>query len=173
MNLKFLNSSGPVLLIMCGMPAAAFEPVIVLASDAAHPFSVVTTVHAAGGVFDVAVPRHEILATWQQNGGQVRVMTMANKAGQGAGIDNASATGAEALYVLDGTFVFHVGDRVFEGGPGTFMAVESGLPHSYVGKTDGRLLVMVSGVEQNFSADQAAHGPELGRLQGSYAALAR
>lgn len=107
------------------------------------------------------------------NHSQRRPRPLGSKAGDCPGPAIVHANEAEAWYVLDGTFEFHVGDQVFEGGPGTFIAVDAGQPHGYITKTDGRILVMYSpgGCEQ-FFVDWAAQGlvpgPELGALEQSY-----
>jgi quercetin dioxygenase-like cupin family protein len=172
MNLTSIFLSVPVLVLGLGMPAAAFEPVISLGNGHARIAVSMTTVHAAGGVFEVATSAGEVLATPAQTGGTFSVLTVAGLAGRGADATLISAGGAEAWYVLDGTFEFHIGERVFEGGPGTFVAVDAGQVRSYAGKTDGTLLAVVSGAFADPSTSQTELGPELGRLQGSYGQIA-
>ena len=77
------------------------------------------TVHAAGRTFVPAGPVGEILVRPTQTGGQFSVLTLASTAGAGPGPAISHTDVAEAWYVLEGTFTFHVGDKIIEGGPGT------------------------------------------------------
>ena len=156
---NFLIGCGIFPLLTFGTQVSAFEPVISMAGE--H-----VTIHPAGAV-------DEILATREQTGGQFSVLTLASKAGDGPGPAIVHANEAEAWYVLVGTFEFHVGDQVFEGGPGTFVAVDAGQPHGYIGKTDGTLLVFFTpGGYEHFFMDWETQGlvpgPELGALEQTY-----
>jgi len=50
----------------------------------------------------------------------------------------------EMFYILDGSFLFKCGDELFEGGPGTFVFLPRGIPHSFkvVSQTAARFLVI-------------------------------
>lgn len=59
------------------------------------------------------------------------------------------------------------------GGPGTFVAVDKGQAHGFIGKTPGKLLVLfMPGGYEHFFMDWEAQGlvpgPELGALENSY-----
>ena len=76
-------------------------------------------------------------------------------------------------YVLDGTYEFTIGDEVFLGGPGTFVAVDAGVPRAFEAKTLGRLMLIYTpgGFDQFFKDwdDQGLEpGPELGALEAAY-----
>jgi mannose-6-phosphate isomerase-like protein (cupin superfamily) len=49
----------------------------------------------------------------------------------------------EMFYILDGSFLFKCGDKLFEGGKGAFVFLPRGIPHSFknVGQTQARFLV--------------------------------
>lgn len=59
----------------------------------------------------------------------------------------------EGFYVLEGAFTFYVGDETYEAGPGTYVFLPHGVPHSYTFDTDVvRALVLVApgGIEAHF-----------------------
>ena len=62
----------------------------------------------------------------------------------------------EMLYILDGSFLFKCGDELFEGGPGTFVFLPRGIPHSFkvVSETPARFLVLgtPASIDQYFVA---------------------
>lgn len=155
-----LSLSAAILVATVSLTSAeAFEPIISLGGE--H-----RTIHP-GGATD------EILATREQTGGHFGILTVANKAGEGPGPAITHAREAEIWYVLEGQYEFHVGDRSFEGGPGTFVAVDAGEPHGFINKTDGKLLIIFSpGGYEHFFMDWDSlgleRGPELGKLEQSY-----
>ena len=145
--------------LVCAGPSLAFEPVISMGGG--H-----RTIHPAGAT-------DEILATREQTGGQFSAVTLSSKAGDGPGPAIIHANEAEVWYALEGTFEFHVGSKVFEGGPGTFVGVDAGQPHGFIAKSDGRLLVIFTpGGYEHFFMDWEKQGltpgPELGKLENSY-----
>ncbi|MDB5538228.1 MAG: hypothetical protein JWQ65_3103 [Devosia sp.] len=145
--------------IMFATPVFAFEPIISL--EGQHQ-----TIERDGGT-DV------LLATREQTDGQMGVIILPSKAGQGPGPAIVQALGSETWYVLDGTFEFHVGDKIFNGGSGTFISVDAGQPHGYIAKSDGHILVVYTpGGYEHFFEDWAkkglSPGPELGQLENSY-----
>jgi mannose-6-phosphate isomerase-like protein (cupin superfamily) len=141
-------------------PAVAFDPIVSLADE--H-----LTVEPIGNV-------HQVLATREQTGGQLGIIILGDsEAGSGPGPAITPAREAEYWYVLEGTYEFHIGDKVVEGGPGTFVAVAAGEPHGYIAKTAGKLLAIFSpGGYEHFFMDWAGmaleRGPELGKLENSY-----
>jgi mannose-6-phosphate isomerase-like protein (cupin superfamily) len=141
-------------------PVAAFEPIVSLPGE--H-----LTVEPIDNV-------HQVLATREQTGGQLGIIILGDSAaGSGPGPSITHTREAEYWYVLEGTYEFHIGDRVVEGGPGTFVAVAAGQAHGYIAKTPGKLLAIFSpGGYEHFFMDWAAQdlerGPELGKLEQSY-----
>ena len=79
----------------------------------------------------------------------------------------------EGFYVLEGGVTFYVGDEVYEAGPGTFVFLPHGVPHSYTFRTEMvRMLAIVSpgGIEQHFRDPRfakAAEAPTLPPLPSS------
>jgi quercetin dioxygenase-like cupin family protein len=115
----------------------------------------------------------ELLATREETDGQLGVIIIPSKAGQGPGPAIIQHFGAESWYVLDGTFEFHVGAKSFDGGPGTFVAVDAGQPKGFIAKGDGHILVIYTpGGYEHFFMDWARlglqPGPELGKLENQY-----
>lgn len=51
----------------------------------------------------------------------------------------------ETFYILEGSFVFHLGDRRIMAGQGSVLVAPKGVPHRFanVGSTPGRLLIIV------------------------------
>ncbi len=59
----------------------------------------------------------------------------------------------EGFYVLEGNITFYVGDETYEAGPGTFVFLPHGVPHSYTFETEQvRMLALVApgGIEGHF-----------------------
>ena len=50
---------------------------------------------------------------------------------------------AEMWYVLEGEYTFTIDGQTYEGGPGTFVAVPAGTPHTFTTKTPGAKLLML------------------------------
>jgi mannose-6-phosphate isomerase-like protein (cupin superfamily) len=151
-----------VALILFGVtaPAYAFEPFISPADQHA-------TIQIGGDT-------HQVLATREQTDGQLGIIILTDVAGGGGpGPAIVHSREAEFWYVLEGTYEFHVGDRVFEGGPGTFVAADAGQPHGFITRSPGRLLTIFSpGGYEDFFKTWAElgllRGPELGKLENSY-----
>lgn len=145
---------------MTASAAIAFEPIISAADGhvAIHP----------NGVTDY------VLATKEQTGGQFGAIILGDtKAGGGPGPAIVHANETELWYVLEGTFEFHVGPKVFDGGPGTFVAVDAGQPHGYITKSAGQVLtIFLPGGYEHFFMDwekqKLVPGPDLGKLEQSY-----
>lgn len=75
----------------------------------------------------------------------------------GTGPAPSIVNAASIFYVLDGVFEFHVGDDVFDGGPGTLVSVNAGQPHGYIQKTAGKVLI-VQPLPEAANVDQIEHG---------------
>ena len=60
----------------------------------------------------------------------------------------------EAMYILEGTYTFFVGDEVIRAGPGAFVYLPRDIPHAFrvEGDTPARLLQITTpaGIEQGF-----------------------
>ncbi|HWB95985.1 MAG TPA: cupin domain-containing protein, partial [Bryobacteraceae bacterium] len=69
----------------------------------------------------------------------------------------------EGFYVLEGEFLFEIGDRRIHAKPGDFLLAPRDIPHCFqnVGQTTGRKLVIVqpSGLELFFADIAAVAGP--------------
>ena len=114
---------------------------------------------------------NEILATSARTEGQFGAMTLSGAPGPGSAIVHSKE--AEIWYVLEGKYEFYVGGETFEGGPGTFVAVDAGHPHGFTNLEDGKLLVFFTpGGYEGFFADWEAQGLKrgsaLGALEQSY-----
>ena len=61
--------------------------------------------------------------------------------------------GAEAFYVLDGTYTIRCGEAVYEAEPGDFVFIPKDTPHNYhTGPTGGKVLVLSpAGLERYFA----------------------
>lgn len=149
---------GGTVIAPCG--ALAFEPIISKAGE--HRL-----------VTPMDQPIH-ILASAQQSDGDMGFLIIEGKPGQGPGPAIVMSKNSQTLYVLEGTYEFHVGEKVFDGGPGTFVAVDAGQSHGFINKTDGKMLVLFApGGYEEFFVEWDAHdglvpGPELGALESRY-----
>ncbi len=54
----------------------------------------------------------------------------------------------EAIYVLEGEITFYVGGETYEAGPGTFVFMPRGVPHSFTFETD---VIRMLAILQRFS----------------------
>ena len=62
-------------------------------------------------------------------------------------------TDDEGFYVLEGELTFYVGEKTYAAGPGTFVFLPHGVPHSYTFQTDSvRMLSIIApgGLERHF-----------------------
>ena len=69
----------------------------------------------------------------------------------------------EGIYVLEGRLTFYVGEEVYEAGPGAFVFLPRGVPHSYAFETDEvRMLGIVApgGLEGHFRDPRFAEPAE-------------
>ena len=51
---------------------------------------------------------------------------------------------SEWFYVLDGAATFYVGDHVYSGGPGAFISMPQGIPHTFAVDTPTARLILVN-----------------------------
>lgn len=78
----------------------------------------------------------------------------------------------EGFYVLEGNVTFYVGEETYQAGPGTFVFLPHGVPHSYTFETDAvRMLAIVApgGLERHFGDPrfaEPAEAPTLPPTQG-------
>jgi quercetin dioxygenase-like cupin family protein len=76
--------------------------------------------------------------------------------------------------VLEGTYEITLGDKTFEGGPGTFVATPAKTPHNiHLKSGPGRFLTIFSpGGYEHFFMDwekmNLTPGPDLGKLENQY-----
>ena len=146
-------------LLVAAAPAWAFEPIVVIGGQ-------VPALQMGGGA-------QEVLATKAQTDGMFGVLTTADTAaGNGPGMVMQNNY-TELWYVLEGTYEFKAGGKTFEGGPGTFVAIDKGQPHSFETKSAGKLLMiyMPGGFEQFFmdwDKQGLTTGAEIGALEASY-----
>jgi len=100
-----------------------------------------------------------------QSGGAMTAFETVVPAGQGPPL-HIHANEDETLYVLDGQVRFKLGDELHTGGPGAFVFVPRGAPHTFqnVGEEDARILIHFSpsGMEGFFERFAALEetGPE-------------
>jgi mannose-6-phosphate isomerase-like protein (cupin superfamily) len=130
--------------------------------------------YSIGGQHQVIHPsgaNDEILAMQEQTDGQLGIVTLD---GDGPGANIVHASRAEYWYVLEGTYEFTLGDKKFEGGPGTFVATPAKTPHNiHLKSGPGRFLVIFSpGGYEHFFMDwekqKLSPGPELGALENQH-----
>lgn len=148
------------LLAVVTVQAGAFEPIVSMpgADREIYPNGVTA----------------DVLATKEQTDGQFGAIVLRSngpKDGPGPAIVNSK--NAEAWYVLDGVYEFHIGDKVFEGGQGTFVVADKGQAHGFISKTAGSILTIYApaGYEHFFidwDKQKLTPGPDLGKLEQSY-----
>ena len=86
-----------------------------------------------GGLYEVKVSSNE-------TNDRFTVMEMTIPAGMGP--PPHTHPGAEAVYVLDGTLRYHIGDETVEGGPGSFFYIPDGILERFEPEDTVRLLVI-------------------------------
>ncbi len=141
------------------MPALAYEPIIAMPGEQ-------LIISPPGG-------QMAVLATREQTDGQFGVVAIDLTPGTGPGPAITHSLSAETWYLVDGEVEFHVGDKVFTGGPGTFVSVDAGQSHGFIAKSDGKLLILFQpgGYEHFFmewNETQVPKGPEAGKLENKY-----
>ncbi len=159
MTAGHLLTASLALALLATGAATAFEPIISMPGEHLN-------IDPPGANIDV-------LATREQTDGQFGIIVINSKAGDGPGPAIVQSRGSETWYVVEGSYEFHVGDRVFQGGPGTMLAVDAGQKHGHIAKTAGKLLVIYQpgGYEHFFiewHETQVPKGPEAGKLEEKY-----
>ncbi len=159
MNKEHWTLGAVVPFLMAAAPALAFDPIVVIGGQ-------VPAIQMGGGA-------QEVLATKAQTDGMFGILTTADTAaGNGPGLMMQNNY-TELWYVLEGSYEFTAGGKTYVGGPGTFVAVDKGQPHSFETKSAGKLLMiyMPGGFEQFFldwDKQGLTTGAEIGKLEASY-----
>jgi quercetin dioxygenase-like cupin family protein len=111
----------------------------------ARRMSVGSSVWYMGNLFDV-------LAGAEATGGRFALIELLSRKGTEPP-RHVHAREDEAFYVLEGAVTYYVGDEVYEAGPGTFVSMPRGVPHSFVFETEEvRKLAIITpgGLEEHF-----------------------
>lgn len=155
----FLRLSATALAAVLATAAIAYEPIISAPGEGMK-------IKPPGGSI-------EVLATRESTDGQLGIIALDLTPGNGPGPAIVHHWQSETWYLVEGEVEFHVGDKSWVGGPGTFVSVDAGTPHGFISKTDGKLLVIFQpgGYEQFFiewDKTQVPPGPESGMLENKY-----
>jgi quercetin dioxygenase-like cupin family protein len=105
---------------------------------------------------------YEVKAAGDETNGAVTVMEMTIPAGMGP--PPHTHPGGEAVYVLEGTLRYHIGDDTFEGGPGSFFYIPEGTLERFEPTSQVRVIVIYTpgGIERFFAeAGEPAQAREL------------
>jgi quercetin dioxygenase-like cupin family protein len=94
---------------------------------------------------------YEVKATGDETGGKATIMEITVP--EGSGPPPHTHPGGEAVYVLEGTLRYHIGDDVVEGGPGSFFYMPEGTWENFEPTSLLRLIVsyMPGGTEKFFA----------------------
>jgi quercetin dioxygenase-like cupin family protein len=94
---------------------------------------------------------YEVKAAGGETNGAATVMEMTIP--EGMGPPPHRHPGAEAVYVLEGTVNFHIGDDVVKGGAGSFVYIPAGTLERFEPTSTARVLVMYlpGGMEEFFA----------------------
>ena len=94
---------------------------------------------------------YEVKAGGDETGGAATIMEMTIPAGSGP--PPHTHPGGEAVYVLEGTLRYHIGDEVIEGGPGSFFYVPEGTLERFEPTSQVRIIVIYTpgGIEKFFA----------------------
>jgi quercetin dioxygenase-like cupin family protein len=99
----------------------------------------------------------------EQSGGALTAFETVVAPGQGPPL-HTHAHEDETLYVLDGEVRFKIGDDLDAGGPGSFVFVPRGTPHTFqnIGEDHARILIHFtpSGMERFFERFAALEAPD-------------
>jgi len=93
-----------------------------------------------------------VLAGSEQTDGRFGLMEMVAPKGREPS-RHLHYTDDEGFYVLEGELTFYVGEKTYAAGPGTFVYLPHGVPHSYTFQTDSvRMLSIIApgGLEKHF-----------------------
>jgi mannose-6-phosphate isomerase-like protein (cupin superfamily) len=157
--MKIQLACAALMLAAAASPAFAFESYISLPGPDRdlHP----------AGVHD------ELLATKAQTDGQLGMILLGNPVGGGPGPAIVDNKAVDYWYVIDGTYEFHLGDKVVDVGPGALLVADKGTPHGFITKTEGHILSIFApgGYEQFFvdwDKEQPKPGPDLAKIEERY-----
>ncbi len=103
-----------------------------------------------------------VLAASEDTGGRFGLLEMAVPKGREPS-RHLHRHDDEGFYVLEGRLTFYVGEEVYEAGPGAFVFLPRGVPHSYVFETEEvRMLGIVApgGLEGHFRDPRFAEPAE-------------
>jgi quercetin dioxygenase-like cupin family protein len=112
----------------------------------------------------------------EQTGGSLSVLEVGNRPGQGPPL-HIHTQEDETAYVLAGEVRWKLGDESFSNGPGSFVFIPKGVPHTWqvIGEEEGRFLVTFTpaGMEGFFDrlADLAEFDPEAFRAAAAEHAM--
>jgi quercetin dioxygenase-like cupin family protein len=113
-----------------------------------------------------------VLAGSEQTDGRFGLMEMVAPKGREPS-RHLHYTDDEGFYVLEGELDFYVGEKSYAAGPGTFVYLPHGVPHSYTFRTESvRMLSVVApgGLERHFRDPRfsaPAEGPTLSTPSGA------
>lgn len=81
----------------------------------------------------------------EQSGGELAALEAVNAVGEGPPL-HFHGREHETIYILEGEFRWKVGDELSVAGPGSFVFVPRGLPHTWqvIGEQPGRMLITFS-----------------------------
>jgi quercetin dioxygenase-like cupin family protein len=94
---------------------------------------------------------YEVKASSEETDGQATIMEM--RIPEGAGPPPHTHPGGEAVYILEGTVAYHIGDETIEGGPGSFFYIPEGTWENFEPTSEIHILVIYTpgGVEKFFA----------------------
>ena len=94
---------------------------------------------------------YELKASSDETDGQATIMEM--RIPEGAGPPPHTHPGGEAVFILEGTVAYHIGDETIEGGPGTFFYIAEGTWENFEPTSEIRILVIYTpgGMEKFFA----------------------
>jgi quercetin dioxygenase-like cupin family protein len=94
---------------------------------------------------------YEVKAASDETGGAMTIMEMTIPAGMGP--PPHTHPGGEAVYVLEGTLRYHIGDDTVEGGPGSFFYIPEGTLERFEPTEQVRVLVIYTpgGIDRFFA----------------------
>jgi mannose-6-phosphate isomerase-like protein (cupin superfamily) len=150
----------------------AATALVLLAIDHAAGYETFAVVPGDYPALETGLGSVDLLATGEDTDGLFGIIITNDQFG-GPGHRVRLHGASQALFVLEGTYEFHVDDLVFDATPGTLVSVDADQTYGYSSKGEGRLLVVFSpaGFEQ-FFVDWAEKGfgpgPELELLERRY-----
>ena len=156
--------------IRATLRVAAAMVVVAMGTVSAQAFEPIISIGGEHRLIHRNAMTDELLATTEQTDGMFSVVTLD---GYGPGSPIVHSREAEIWYVVEGTYTFHVGDKTFEGGPGTFVAVDKDVPHYFTKAAPGKLLaIFIPGGYEQFFVDweksALVPGPSVSDLEKVY-----